>query len=375
MEYRKFEFEGTEARVSVLPGARRIVHAIIRPSSPSVQFTSQRDAILNGIEQLRDIFGGISPMYMRWFLSDAANQASGIPAGNCGRGIIQQPPLEGEKVALWVIFKDNFESEEIAPGVWLGNSGELLTGDMPVAPGDSYTMTCRYLERLSELLNGLGATVADQCVRTWFMVRDVDVNYRGVVEGRNSVFRRLGLTSATHFIASTGINGVSEDSRATVAFNAYSDITLRPEQIHYLKGATHLNPTAEYGVAFERGTAVEYADRREVYISGTASINNRGEIIYPGDIEAQTLRMLENIGVLLREGGAEWSDVAHFIVYLRDIADHEIVGRIFRERFPATPVILLLAPVCRPGWLVEAECMAYCLNLTGSASLSTAPRI
>ena len=46
------------------------------------------------------------------------------------------------------------------------------------------------------------------------------------------------------------------------------------------------------------------------------------------------------------------------MVYLRDIADYGVVRDMFEERFPNIPKVYLLAPVCRPGWLVEMECMA-----------------
>ena len=46
------------------------------------------------------------------------------------------------------------------------------------------------------------------------------------------------------------------------------------------------------------------------------------------------------------------------IVYLRDTADYAVVRDIYEECFPQKPVVFLLAPVCRPGWLIEMECMA-----------------
>ena len=46
------------------------------------------------------------------------------------------------------------------------------------------------------------------------------------------------------------------------------------------------------------------------------------------------------------------------MVYLRDVADYALVNKMFRERFPDIPYVILWAPVCRPGWLVEMECMA-----------------
>lgn len=64
---------------------------------------------------------------------------------------------------------------------------------------------------------------------------------------------------------------------------------------------------------------------------------------------------------LLGRAGMGWDNVAHMIIYLRDIADHRAVERIFAERFPAAssaPRVVVRAPVCRPGWLIEMECMA-----------------
>lgn len=93
----------------------------------------------------------------------------------------------------------------------------------------------------------------------------------------------------------------------------------------FLHAPEYLNPTYEYGVTFERGTAVEYGDRKHIFISGTASIDNRGEVVYPGNIAGQTRRMLLNIEALLKEAGSSLADLAKMIVYLRDIADYPIV--------------------------------------------------
>jgi enamine deaminase RidA (YjgF/YER057c/UK114 family) len=46
------------------------------------------------------------------------------------------------------------------------------------------------------------------------------------------------------------------------------------------------------------------------------------------------------------------------IVYLRDMADYRTVKALYDERFPNKPKVFVHGPVCRPGWLVEMECMA-----------------
>ena len=127
----------------------------------------------------------------------------------------------------------------------------------------------------------------------------------------------------------------------------------------HLYAPSHLNPTHEYGVTFERGTSLQYGDRKHLYISGTASINNRGEVVHVGDIASQTRRMWENVATLLAEGGASIdNDVMQMIVYLRDMGDFPTVRKMFEERFPNIPKVFTLAPVCRPAWLIEMECIA-----------------
>ncbi len=183
------------------------------------------------------------------------------------------------------------------------------------------------------------------------------MNYAGVVKARNEVFVTQGLTPRTHYIASTGIDGRHADTQVLVQMDTYAVLGIRQEQIHYLYAPTHLNPTYEYGVSFERGTYVDYGDRRQVFISGTASINHRGEVVHTGDIRKQTERMWENVETLLKEAEMSFDDIGQMLVYLRDAADYAVVREMFDQRFPEMPKVILLAPVCRPGWLIEMECM------------------
>jgi enamine deaminase RidA (YjgF/YER057c/UK114 family) len=68
--------------------------------------------------------------------------------------------------------------------------------------------------------------------------------------------------------------------------------------------------------------------------------------------------MWENVEKLLEEANTSFSDVMQIIVYLRDSADYTIVKQMFDKRFPAIPTVITLAPVCRPTWLIEMECIA-----------------
>jgi enamine deaminase RidA (YjgF/YER057c/UK114 family) len=110
---------------------------------------------------------------------------------------------------------------------------------------------------------------------------------------------------------------------------------------------------------------MEYGDRSHVFISGTASINNKGEVMYIGNIVKQTERMWENVEKLLEEAGTTYDDVMQIIVYLRDTADYATVKEMFDKRFPDKPTVITLAPVCRPTWLIEMECIAVAPNSNG----------
>ncbi len=345
MDYHKTVNGGIEmtVRTFATSAGRRQSHAILS-ADPMLPGRSQFDAMRRAVAVLPVSFG-MTPVFARFFVSDAANQSPllGDVLG-CPYSIVEQPPSGGVKVAALVLMEDEPAADAALT--------HLYTPDKAPA-GDSERAT-------EEILRDYASDVSllDECVRTWFFVGDIDNNYAGMVRGRNTVFAERGLTPSTHFIASTGIGGRGADHRAPVVFNAYAIRGLRSGQVSYLKALSNLNPTIEYGVAFERATAVDFADRRMVLVSGTASIDNKGEVVHHGDVVAQTDRMLDNVGALLAEGGCGFGDMIHAVVYLRDQADFRVVCNLLACRLPHVPLVVVHAPVCRPGWLIEMECMA-----------------
>ena len=342
------------------------VHLMIH-AGVSGTFESQLEALHRAFDEFMESSGtGVSPVFKRYFLSDAANQAEVVDSyveghQDCAVSVLEQPPLDGSKVALWVYLMKNVEVSKVEPGLWevkQGNLRHLWMGGSYVRGGDSESQMRVLFEDYISSLKANGCTLCEDCIRTWIFVQNVDVNYAGIVKARREVFEEEGLTAQTHYIASTGIAGRNAYADSSVIMDAYAVAGLRRDQIRYIYGSTHLNPTYEYGVTFERGTAVDYPDRRQVFISGTASIDNKGQIVHPRDIDRQCERLLENVSVLLSEVECGFEDVMSMIVYLRDISDYENVRNIFDSRYPDMPKVYLWAPVCRPGWLVEMECIA-----------------
>ena len=342
-------------------------HAIIRVSNTRLTYMEQVEAVLGAYSELvRGELKGATAVFKRFFLSDAANQVDYLLAlqteyEDCPLSIVEQAPLDGSKVALWVYLQKGVQTKTLPNGMYEVKHGAYrhlwMAGAYNQATNSEYQTRLLLNDYVMQLMEQ-NCKLADNCIRTWFFVQNVDVNYAGVVKARNEVFVTQNLTDKTHFIASTGIAGRHANPKVKVLMDTYAVDGIQKEQVHYLYAPTHLNPTYEYGVSFERGTYVDYGDRRQVFISGTASINNKGEIMHPGDIRKQTLRMWENVEVLLAEAECTFEHVGHLLVYLRDIADYGLVKDMFEERFPNIPKVYLWAPVCRPGWLVEMECMA-----------------
>ena len=295
--------------------------------------------------------------YSKVFLSDISNQQEALEASalmsqslaQADHTVIQQSPVDGHKIGVLLKTSPHPNPYRLC---------SLRLTDEEVVNHGSYVQTLMLFEKYAEQLRQQGLNLRDHCVRTWLYVRDIDTNYAGAVKARNDIFRQHGLTADTHFIASTGIGGRASGRNVVVAIDFLTYPEARRGDLAYLKALDHLNPTHEYGVAFERGTRVSLPGRRQFFISGTASIDRHGQVVNVGDVGRQTARLLENIGALLADGGATTQDIKYFIVYLRDLADYATVDGYMQRHFPHVPRIVTLAQVCRPAWLVEMECVA-----------------
>jgi len=379
VKYRSFESEAGTAPASVhlsrFCGESGVeeMHLVVRPTR-KVAFATQLDAVFNAYRRaLVDL--GIdmrTAVFRRFFCSDLVNQAAALdtrPFSNprtvdppCAVSWVQQPPASPGSVVLWAYhMHDPASSPDTRPeGSTLtlqrgSLSHRWTTGIACPATDSPYDQTKAVLSEYDACLRSCGLTLADHAIRTWIFVRDIDSDYAAMVAARREFFATRGLTPKTHFIASSGIEGAHANPSAKVALDAYAIGGLQPDQIEFLSAPDHLSPTYRYGVTFERGTSVAYRDRKHVILSGTASIDREGRIVYPGNMVRQLERTLENMSALLHSAGATIRDMGYFIVYVREAADAESARRLMLERYPETPTVIVTGPVCRPGWLIEVE--------------------
>src|SRR5574344_606609 len=365
MEYTKLNIDEIGAHVELTrfsAGEVTEYHAIIHVEAQGEMYAPQYARLPKAEEVLMERVEGAKVVFKRYFLSDATNQVPLMKEEDtCTVSYIQQPPLDGSKVAVWIYMQKGTEMNMMNGSAVVNHNDyhHIWTMGMKNTTTETaYMQTWKTLLSYIDTLKLFGATLEKNCIRTWFYVRDVDTQYAGLVKSRRECFAEQGLTSDTHYIASTGIGGTPSDPKALIQMGSYAMTGFQPEQQKYLYALTHLNKTYEYGVTFERGTLMQYGDRNHIFISGTASIDNKGQVLHVGNIVKQTERMWENVETLLKEGEMNFDDMMQIVVYLRDGADFETVKHMFEEKFPETPIVITLAPVCRPTWLIEMECVA-----------------
>ena len=319
-------------------------------------------------------------VFKRYFLPDESLRQQ-FPAEKGAVSYIIQPVLCEGSVALWLVLCEGAKVHDQGSETILEGEGIrlIITASLTCPEGTSEQQTRSIFSAYAAGLERHGLTLEGNCVRTWLFCDDIDHQYAGLVKARREFFAACGLTAQTHFIASTGIagrpagagtpegayslvsanEGVPAPAAARAAIVQMDALAIEGAFTQrYLYARTHLSPTYDYGVTFERGVRIDTGGQHATLISGTASIDHKGNILHEGDVTAQTRRMWENVEALLDEAGDAWSDVRMMLVYLRNREDAALVKPLFDERFPDTPKVFLHAPVCRPGWLVEMECIA-----------------
>ncbi len=116
--------------------------------------------------------------------------------------------------------------------------------------------------------------------------------------------------------------------------------------------------------SFVRGMRVELDNCVMLFISGTASVDESGDSIHPGDIRAQTRRTFHNITGLLEAEGADWHDMVRTTCYLADFRDYDAFNEarnafyVEQELDPLPASTCIEARICRPELLVEIEAIA-----------------
>lgn len=103
---------------------------------------------------------------------------------------------------------------------------------------------------------------------------------------------------------------------------------------------------------------------KTVYISGQVGIDERGTLIGPGDLRAQTDQAFRNIATALAAVGATFRDVVKTNLYVVGLRpEHVPVIREVRRHYvsqehPPVSTLVGVQALVGPEWLIEIEAVA-----------------
>jgi enamine deaminase RidA (YjgF/YER057c/UK114 family) len=99
------------------------------------------------------------------------------------------------------------------------------------------------------------------------------------------------------------------------------------------------------------------------FVAGQVALDADGELVGPDDLAVQTAQALRNLETVLRELGADWSDVVRLNWYLvdvtaiqtiRDVAE-TFLRPVLGERTNPASTLIQAAALFRPDALVEVD--------------------
>jgi 2-iminobutanoate/2-iminopropanoate deaminase len=80
-----------------------------------------------------------------------------------------------------------------------------------------------------------------------------------------------------------------------------------------------------------------------LFVSGQVPLDPSTGQLVNGDIAAQTRRVFDNLGAVLKAGGRSFADVVRTTVFLADMNDfaamNEVYGQYFSEPYPARATV------------------------------------
>ena len=230
-----------------------------------------------------------------------------------------------------------------------------VTGGEPGDGTDFAHQALDMFERAAAALDAQGLSFRD-VVRTWVYLREMDRDYGELNRRRTLFYKAQGVAPLP---ASTGIGGGVCPPDRLCGLDIYALAGDERPPLVAMHAST-LNEATSYGSSFSRGVALTRHDRLLAYLSGTASIDERGEVVHVGDIEGQVNRTFVNIEALFDNHGLGLSDTVSAIVYLKRRDYYDTFLKVAAERgMPLdVPVAVVVADVCRPTWLCEIEAIA-----------------
>jgi enamine deaminase RidA (YjgF/YER057c/UK114 family) len=122
---------------------------------------------------------------------------------------------------------------------------------------------------------------------------------------------------------------------------------------------------APFGDRFSHVARLDLPGGALLMLAGQVAVDDRGEVVAPGDAGVQAERIFDIIGGLLAAHGASFADVMHIRTFMTNLDDLPAYAAVRRRLFPAgsatNPPASTTIEVSRlflPGLVIEIEVTA-----------------
>jgi enamine deaminase RidA (YjgF/YER057c/UK114 family) len=225
----------------------------------------------------------------------------------------------------------------------------------------------RMFELTERLLEANGSHYRD-VAKTWIYLSEILDWYDEFNQVRNKIYSSFDLLPSLSsdrgsepilLPASTGIKGESSfGAGCLMDVLAVLGETERDPSFRLMSNIKQKDAFL-YGSAFSRGAYIPEPDLCQIYISGTAAIDEKGDSLFPDDARRQITFTLDAIDALLKQEGASLKDICDATVFLKRKTDIHIFREICEELGLADmPHVMVVADVCRDELLFEMDAFA-----------------
>lgn len=102
---------------------------------------------------------------------------------------------------------------------------------------------------------------------------------------------------------------------------------------------------------------------RTLYCAGQTSVDEHGQPLHEGEMQAQAMKALDNLETVVREAGFELSDIARLNVYVTDVGAYReaapaLGARLAQSGVRQAAMLLGVARLALPQLLIEIEATA-----------------
>ncbi|HEX2138301.1 MAG TPA: RidA family protein [Woeseiaceae bacterium] len=126
-----------------------------------------------------------------------------------------------------------------------------------------------------------------------------------------------------------------------------------------------VNPDHMYNaVQFGFSHAVESSGRRVLHLAGQVAWDDAGELVGPGDLEAQCKQVFRNLREVLSAAGMTPANVVRLRTYVVDYSPDKLavlgpaLAAFYGDALPAANTLLGVAALAMPEFLIEVEATA-----------------